>query len=172
MRIIVIIGGLLRLFISSFIMSRLPAPKKGWLAYYSGLIGTWAKGNFLPHDTENAVQDSVEGLLGDEHVAAIDQKAHLYRAAQNYLTSESRRQACPEVLPLHELTNDEHLLQHDPGMALRAMELMQAFCAALLELLLKCKQAFLWNKTEWLYLGRNREQYEVLWWVLSPEQGG
>ncbi|WP_396955924.1 hypothetical protein [Nitrosomonas sp.] len=48
----------------------------------------------------------------------------------------------------------------------------QALRATLLELLLKCKQVFLWNKTEWLYLGRNRAQYEVLWWVLSPEQGG
>ena len=172
MRIIAIICGLLRLFTFPFAMSRPPAPKKGWLAYYSGLIGTWAKRSSLPHDAEDAAQDSIEGLLRGEHAAAIDQKAYLYRAAQNHLISEIRRQSRHEVLPLHELTNDEHLLQHDPGMALRAMELMQAFCAALLELLLKCKQAFLWNKTEWLYLGRNREQYEVLWWVLSPEQGG
>lgn len=91
MRIIAIICGLLRLFTFPFAMSRPPAPKKGWLAYYSGLIGTWAKRSSLPHDTENTVQDSIEGLLRGEHAAVIDQKAHLYRAAQNHLISEIRR---------------------------------------------------------------------------------
>lgn len=148
MRIIVTICDLLRLFIFPFIMSRSPAPKKGWLAYYSGLIGTWAKKSSLPHDAEDAAQDSIEGLLRGEHAAAIDQKAYLYRVAQNRLISEIRRQSRHEALPLHELSDDEHPLQHDPDVALRTAELTQALHAALLELPLKCQQVFLWNKIE------------------------
>lgn len=148
MRIIAIICDLLRLYTFPFAMSRPSASKKGWLAYYSGLIGTWAKKSSLPHDAEDAAQDSIEGLLRGEHAAAIDQKAYLYRAAQNHLISEIRRQSRHEALPLHELSDDEHPLQHDPDVVLRTAELMQALHAALLELPLKCQQVFLWNKIE------------------------
>ena len=129
-------------------MSRPPAPKKGWLPHYSGLIGAWAKRNALPQDAEDAVQDSIEGLLRGEHAAALDQKAYLYRTAQNRLVSEIRRQARYEVLPLHELNEDEHPLQPDSDVALRTAELAQALRIALSELPLKCQQVFLWNKIE------------------------
>ncbi len=129
-------------------MSLAPVPKKSWLAHYSELIETWAKGNSLSHDAQDAAQDSIEGLLRGEHEAAIDQKAYLYRAAHNRLVSEIRRQSRQEVLPLHELMDVDHPLQHDPDVALRTAQLTQALRAALLELPLKCQQVFLWNKIE------------------------
>ena len=83
-----------------------------------------------------------------EHATAIDQKAYKYRSAQNHLISEIRRQSRHDALPLHELSDDEHPLQHDPDAALRTAELTQALRAALLELPLKCQQVFLWNEIE------------------------
>lgn len=159
MRIIAIICGLLRLFTFPFAMSRPPAPKKGWLAYYSGLIGTWAKRSSLPHDAEDAAQDSIEGLLRGEHAAAIDQKAYLYRAARNRLVDEIRRQSRHEVLPLHELSDDEHPLQHDPDVALRTEELTQALRAALLQRLL----SFLLSATVRQYETRPIHRFLVIW---------
>ncbi len=129
-------------------MSRPPVPKKGWSAFYSGLLGSWAKRNPLPQDAEDAVQDSIEGLLRGDHAAALDQKAYLYRTAHNHLVSEIRRQSRHELLPLHELSEDELPAQHDPDAALRTAELTQALQAALQELPLKCQQVFLWNKLE------------------------
>ena len=38
-------------------MSRSTNPLKGWLAYYSELVGSWAKRNSRPSDAEDAAQD-------------------------------------------------------------------------------------------------------------------
>ena len=129
-------------------MSRHPASKKGWLALYSGLIGSWAKRSSAPQDAEDAAQDSIEGLLRGEHAAALDQKAYLYRSAQNQLISEIRRQARQEFLPLHELHEDQHPVQSGPDSDLRMEQLSRAMQQALQELPLKCQQVFLWNKIE------------------------
>ena len=129
-------------------MSRRPTSKKGWLALYSGLIGSWAKRSSLPQDAEDAAQDSIEGLLRGEHSAALDQKAYLYRSAHNQLVSEIRRRARHELVPLKDLHEDEHPLQPGPESDLRMAELSQAMQQALQELPLKCQQVFLWNKIE------------------------
>ncbi len=129
-------------------MSRQPTSKKGWLALYSGLIGSWAKKSSVPQDAEDAAQDSIEGLLRGEHAAALDQKAYLYRSAQNQLINEIRRQARYEVLPLHDLREDEHPVQSGPDSDLRMAQLSHAMQQALQELPLKCQQVFLWNKIE------------------------
>lgn len=129
-------------------MSRQPTSKKGWLALYGGLIGSWAKKSSVPQDAEDAAQDSIEGLLRGEHAAALDQKAYLYRSAQNQLINEIRRQARHEVLPLHDLREDEHPVQSGPDSDLRMAQLSHAMQQALQELPLKCQQVFLWNKIE------------------------
>jgi len=147
MRIIVIIKGCY-LKSSRISMSRPPAHKKGWLAHYSELVGSWAKRNSLPQDAEDAAQDSIERLLLGENAAVLDQRAYLYRTAQNRLVSEIRRQSRYKILSLHELSEDEHPVQPDPDVALRTAELTRALQAALLELPLKCQQVFLWNKIE------------------------
>jgi len=51
----------------------------------------------------------------------------LCRAAQNRLVDEIRRQSRHEVLSLHELSDDEHPLQHDPDVALRTADLWALF---------------------------------------------
>lgn len=129
-------------------MSRPPASKKGWLAHYGALIGAWAKGNSQPQDAEDAAQDAIETALRGDHTAVLDQKSYLYRTAQNRLISDIRRQSRHDVLPLHDLTEDEHPSLHDPDAALRTAELTRALHAALQELPLKCQQVFLWNKIE------------------------
>lgn len=129
-------------------MSSRPTSKKTWLAHYSGLIGSWAKRSSLPQDAEDAAQDSIEGLLRGEHAAALDQKAYLYRSAQNQLISEIRRQSRQELVALQDLHEDEHPVQPGPDSDLRMAQLSQALRDALQELPLKCQQVFLWNKIE------------------------
>lgn len=123
-------------------------PKKGWLAHYRGLVGTWAKGNSLRPDAEDAAQDAIEGLLRGDRAAVLDQKAYLYRTARNRLVSEIRRQSRHDTRALHELAEDEHPVHSDPDMAVRTAELANALRLALQELPLKCQQVFLWNKIE------------------------
>jgi len=119
-----------------------------WLAHYRELIGSWARGNSLPHDAEDAVQDAMASLCGADPAAVLDPKAYLYRAARNRLAGEIRRQARHDLLALDGLPEDQHPTTGDPDSDVRAAELQQALRLALSELPLKCQQVFLWNKIE------------------------
>lgn len=121
MRIIVIIYDLLPLYISiRYVSSTCVQERLARLLQRADRDR--GEGKFPATRCGSAARDSIEGLLRGEHAAAIDQKAYLYRAAQNHLISEIRRQSRHEALPLHELSNDEHPLQHDPDAALRTAE--------------------------------------------------
>jgi len=124
-------------------MSRLLAPKKGWLAHYSGLIGTWAKGNSLSCEAEDAVQESVIQFLGKGPAAVLNPKAYLLRSSRNHLINEVKRRSRTEMISLEELARDDHPLLSDPEACLRAGELAQALEAALAQLPLKKRQAFI-----------------------------
>jgi len=129
-------------------MSR-PRPfDKGWLAHYRELIGTWARGNALTHDADDAAQDSIAHILANERAAVLDRKAYLFRCARNRLVSEIRRQARGNFLSLEALAEDEQPVADDPDATLRADELARALKTALAELPLKSQQVFLWNKIE------------------------
>ncbi len=79
-------------------MSRRHSPEYGWLAYYCGLIGSWAKGNTLQHDAEDAAQDAIASVLGQNRSGILDPKAYLYRSSLNRLRNEIRRQSRHDLL--------------------------------------------------------------------------
>lgn len=117
--------------------------------HYRELIGTWARRNSLPQDAEDAAQDTAANLLsGGEQTAVLDHKSYLYRAANNRLISEIRRQARHPLQPLDQLAPHEHPASDGPEAALQAAELARALRSALQELPPKCQQVFLWNKLE------------------------
>ncbi|MFT0532593.1 RNA polymerase sigma factor [Castellaniella hirudinis] len=125
-----------------------PASKKGWLAYYSGLIGSWAKHNSRPFDAEDAAQESAANLLGKGSEAVLNPDAYLFRSTQNRLRNEIRRQARHEALSLEDLAEDDHPLWRDADAALRASQLVQALEKALAQLPLKKRQVFIHQRLE------------------------
>lgn len=129
-------------------MSRPPAPKKGWLAHYSGLIGMWAKGNANTHDAEDAVQDAAERLLGTDTLVIRDTRAYLHRSAANGLISRHRRTQSFPALPLHELAEAEHPAAQDVESAVYVTQLSRALSESLEELPLVCQQIFAWHRIE------------------------
>lgn len=129
-------------------MSRRRPPDQGWLAYYRELIGTWAKGNTRPHDAEDAAQEAATRMLSDAPSAVLNPEGYLYRATQNRLINEIRRQSRHDAIPLEALADDEHPLLLDPDADLRAQQLAQALEQALARLPLKQRQAFIYHRLE------------------------
>lgn len=129
-------------------MPRSPSQLKGWLAYYGELIGAWAKRNSRPSDAEDAAQDAMARVLSDGNVAVLDRKAYLYRAAQNRLISEVRRQSRHPATPLEALAAEDHPLLQDPEADARARQLADALERALASLPLKKRQAYVWHRLE------------------------
>ncbi len=129
-------------------MARSAAPKKGWLAHYSELVGAWAKGNTCVQDAEDAVQDAAERLLGMDTLTIRDPHAYLHRSAVNGLSSRYRRGRVLPTVPLHELAQEEHPTVEDVESAAYAAQLSQALAESLGELPLVCQQIFAWHRIE------------------------
>ena len=129
-------------------MSRSTNPLKGWLAYYSELVGSWAKRNSRPSDAEDAAQDVMAHMLANTRAAALDAKSYLYRAAQNRLISEIRRQARHDEVSLEAWAADDPAQWHDPESNARARQLADALECALASLPLKKRQAYVWCRLE------------------------
>ncbi len=129
-------------------MSRRRSSEHGWLAYYRGLIGTWTKGNTRQHDAEDAAQDAIASVLGQDHTGILDPKAYLYRTSLNRLRNEVRRQSRHDLVSLEELAEDDHPLLVDPEASLRTLELVRALERALERLPLKKRQAYIYHRLE------------------------
>lgn len=129
-------------------MSRRSLPDKGWLAHYRGLIGAWTQRQTNPSDAQDATHDAVLGILKNNSAGILDQRAYLFRASQNRLYGEVRRQARQDIISLDCLAEADHPQLHDPDSAIRVSQLALALEKALSELPLKCRQVFLWNKIE------------------------
>jgi len=129
-------------------MSRPPAPRKGWLSHYGGLIGTWAKAAGNTHDAQDAVQDAAERMLGADTLAIRDPRAYLHRSAVNGMIGRYRREQSFPTLPLDELAEAEHPVADDVESAAYVAQLSRALCAALEELPPVCRQVFAWHRLE------------------------
>lgn len=129
-------------------MSRPPTAKKNWLAHYSGLIGTWAKGSGNVQDAEDSVQDAAERMLGADTLAIRDSRAYLHRSAVNGLVSQYRRENILSASPLHELAEEEHPAIDDVESAVYVAQLSTALSEALEDLPLVCQQVFAWHRIE------------------------
>lgn len=129
-------------------MSRSSNPLKAWLAHYGELVGAWAKRNSRPCDAEDAAQDVMAGLLSGGTTGVMNGKSYLYRAAQNRLISEIRRQTRHDEISLEAFGADEHSRVLDPEAHVRAHELADALERALASLPLKKRQAYVWCRLE------------------------
>lgn len=129
-------------------MSRPSAPKKGWLAYYSGLVGSWAKGHVNMQDAEDAVQDAAERMLGVDMLGIRDTRAYLHRSAANGLVSRYRREQAFPTVPLNELAEDAHPVVEDVESTAYVAQLSRALADSLEELPLVCQQIFAWHRIE------------------------
>lgn len=123
--------------------------KKGWLAHYRELIGTWVRRtDTVSHDVQDAVHDVITTMLGSTASAINNPRAYLHRSVRNQLTDMHRHAQVLDSVPLHELQEDEHPLLSDPDAALRTSLLLAALKEALAELPLKCRQVFIWHRLE------------------------
>lgn len=129
-------------------MSRPPAPKKGWLAHYSELVGAWARRADNRQDAEDATHDAILRVLENDTGALANPRAYLYRSIHNRLIDGHRQAKLIDVVPLHELDEDEHPLLTDPDAQARTAQLLAALKTALAELPVKCRQVFLWHRLE------------------------
>jgi len=129
-------------------MSRRRPSESGWLAHYRELVGTWVKRNSRRQDAEDAAQESIINVMAQDPAATLNPKAYLYRAANNRLVSEIRRQSRHETVSLEALADHEHPLLASPDADARASELLQALERALEQLPLKKRQAYILHRLE------------------------
>lgn len=129
-------------------MSRPPAPKKGWLAHYSELVGAWTRRTDNRQDAEDATHDAILRVLENDTGALTNPRAYLHRSVHNRLIDAHRQSRLIDVVPLHELDEDEHPLLTDPDAQARTLQLLVSLKVALAELPVKCRQVFLWHRLE------------------------
>ncbi len=129
-------------------MSRTPAPKKGWLVHYRGLVGAWARSKANPQDAEDAVQDAAERFLSIDMLAIRDSGAYLHRSAINGVAKRYRRAQSFPAQPLHELAEADHPVVEGVESAVYVAQLSLALTESLGELPLVCQQIFAWHRIE------------------------
>lgn len=129
-------------------MSRPPSSKKGWLAHYGELIGVWTRRAESLPDAEDATHDAILRVLENDAGTLVNPRAYLHRSVRNRLIDAHRQSRLLDVVPLHELGEDEHPLLTDPDAQARTAQLLASLKEALAELPLKCRQVFLWHKLE------------------------
>lgn len=129
-------------------MSRSSTSLKGWLAYYSELVNTWAKRSGSRQDAEDATHDSIVQLLVTDVSSIENPRAYLHRSVRNRLTDMHRHSQVLNVVSLDDLPEGDHPLLADPDAHVRTAQLLVELKDALVELPLKCRQVFLWHKLE------------------------
>lgn len=120
-----------------------------FLAYYDELVRTWSRRLRNRHEAEDVAQDTVLRLLEVDGARIMQPRAYLHRAARNLATDARRRRATHEVVPVEAL-DDVAATDGDPYAALQAARMVSALEAALAELPLKCRQAFIWHRLDGL----------------------
>ncbi len=129
---------------------------KSWLAAYSELMGAWARKSGQRADAEDAVQDCMLGLLERGAGQVDDPRAYLRRSASNKLIDGHRRRGLLTAVPFDEASAGQALVEPaaTPERLAGQNQLTDALHAALMELPLNCRQAFLWNRIE----GRTQQE--------------
>lgn len=129
-------------------MSRPPIPKKKWLAHYSELVEVWARWTGNRQDAEDATHDAIVRVLENDANILVNSRAYLHRSVHHRLIDGHRQSKILDVVPLHELGEDEHPLLTDPYAQVRTEALLASLKLALADLPLKCRQVFLWHRLE------------------------
>jgi|SRR5690606_16594655 len=130
-------------------MSRGKFNNKGWLVFYSELIGVWTRRSGQVQNAEDAAHDAVLGMLEGDAGAISDPRAYLRRSSYNGLVDMHRRRKTHSAIPLHELQENDHPCGTDePESALRTSQLAAALMEALDELPAKCQQVYVYHRLE------------------------
>lgn len=129
-------------------MSRPLPPKKGWLAHYGELVGSWVRRADSREDAEDAAHDAIVRVLESDAGALMNPGAYLHQSVRNRLIDKYRQSRLLDLVPLHELGEDEHPLSGDPDAQVRTAELLRSLKTGLAELPLKCRQVFLLHRLE------------------------
>jgi len=87
-------------------------------------------------------------VLENDTGALTNPRAYLHRSVHNRLIDGHRQAKLIDVVPLHELDEDEHPLLTDPDAQARTEQLLASLKTALAELPVKCRQVFLWHRLE------------------------
>lgn len=129
-------------------MTRPAKPKKGWLAHYSELIGAWRSAGQGKEDGEDAMHDTVLGMLKNG-VGTIDNtRAYMARGTSNRLISQYRHSKVLDITPLDELAGAEHPATTGADSSAQYQQLAEALAAALEELPPKCRQVYIKHRLE------------------------
>lgn len=129
-------------------MSRRPTPKKGWLAHYSGLIGTWTRKAGNPHDVEDAIQDAAVSMLEIDGSALRDHDRYFHRIAINRSINIYRFGVLRQSESLDELSDNEHPVTPSAQDLYEAEQMACTILSALTELPQACQIAFQLRQAE------------------------
>ena|SRR5690554_5540484 len=129
-------------------MTRPAKPKKGWLAHYSELIGAWRGAGQGKEDGEDAMHDTVFGMLKNGIGTIDNTRAYMARGTSNRLISQHRHSKVLDITPLDELAEAEHPATTGADSSAQYQQLAEALAAALEELPPKCRQVYIKHRLE------------------------
>lgn len=129
-------------------MSHASRPRKAWLASYSELFGAWRRKAESREDAEDAMHDTVVGMLENSTGVIDNPRAYLARGTSNRLISRHRHQTVLTVLPLDELSDTEHPRCAGTDSDAQFEQLADALMHALSELPPKCKEVYVKHRLE------------------------
>ncbi|MDS1139420.1 sigma-70 family RNA polymerase sigma factor [Pusillimonas sp. SM2304] len=138
-----------------------PAPKKGWLAHYSELIGAWAQRTASRQDAEDAVQDTALAMLEADSTAIRDEGNYFRRAVFNRSISIHRAESLRKTQGLDELPDDMHPVEASAQTMYEADQLARIVLQALAELPDACQIAFRLRQVESLSNGEIAQRMGV-----------
>lgn len=139
---------------SGALMTRSAKPIKDWLVHYRELIGVWRRGGRGREDGEDAMHDTVLGMLENGARAIYDPRAYMARGTSNRLVSWHRHVHALEITSLDLVAEAEHPRAAGAEHGVGFQQLADALSAALEELPVKCRQVYImcrlegWSHTE------------------------
>jgi RNA polymerase sigma-70 factor (ECF subfamily) len=122
--------------------------KKDWLAHYRDLFGMLRRRGLGREDGEDALQDTVQGMLENGVGAIKDPRAYLARGMSNRLISRHRHATALEMLPLDEVGETWHSTVAGAETHIQYRQLADALASALEELPLKCRLIYVRHRLE------------------------
>lgn len=124
--------------------------KKDWLAHYCELFGIWRSRGMSREDGEDAMHDTVVGMLENGVGAIENPRAYLARGTSNRLVSQHRHARALDMLPLDELGDAGHPAVAGAEVQVQCRQLADILACALEELPLKCRQIYVRHRLEGL----------------------
>ncbi|MFT0531690.1 RNA polymerase sigma factor [Castellaniella hirudinis] len=129
-------------------MSRFAKLKKGWLTPYAELFGTWNRTSAAREDAEDAMHDTVLGILENGAGLIENPRAYLARGMANRLVSRHRHERVLDMASLHDLPESEHPASQGPDAGAQFQELADALATALETLPPKCRTIYILHRLE------------------------